>query len=233
MVEVEIFSAAVCPFAQRSRMMLLQKQVNFKVIEIDLNQKPDNFLTISPYGKVPVIKHGENRVWESAIINEYLEEVFPNPPMLPVEPGLRALARIWIDFANAKFTPAFYKLLLSQDAEAQQDWREEMIRHLHFIEKEALEKLSDDGPFWFGHTLSLVDISYYPWFERWPALEHYRHLPIPEDCNRLHRWKQAMDQQPCVQKTRQSGNYHIQMYAKYAQGTASGATASDMKRYGQ
>ena len=77
--------------------------------------------------------------------------------MLPTDSGLRALARIWIDFANTKFTPAFYKLLLSQDAEAQQDWREEMTRHLRFIEKEALSKLSGEGPFWFGPTLSLVD----------------------------------------------------------------------------
>jgi glutathione S-transferase len=233
MAEVEIFSAAVCPFAQRSRMMLLQKQVDFEVTEIDLNNKPDNFLEISPYGKVPVIKHGANRVWESAIVNEYLEEVFPEPPMLPGDAGLRALARIWIDFANTKFTPAFYKLLLSQDAEAQQDWREEMTRHLGFIEKEALSKLSGEGPFWFGQTLSLVDISYYPWFERWPALEHYRGLSVPEDCPRLHQWWQAMEQQPCVQATKQSGEYHIEKYVKYAQGTASGATAKDMKRYGQ
>ena len=160
MAEVDIFSAAVCPFAQRSRMMLLQKQVTFEVTEIDLNNKPANFLDISPYGKVPVLKHGQNRVWESAIVNEYLEEVFPEPPMLPTSPGQRALARIWIDFANTKFTPAFYKLLLSQDPAAQQDWRAEMTRHLQFIEQEGLAKLSGDGPFWFGDSLSLVDISY-------------------------------------------------------------------------
>jgi glutathione S-transferase len=233
MAEVEIFSAAVCPFAQRSRMMLLQKQVEFEVTEIDLNNKPDNFSEISPYGKVPVLKHGTNRVWESTIVNEYLEEVFPEPPMMPTDPGLRALARIWIDFANTKFTPAFYKLLLSQDAEAQQDWRDEMTRHLRFIEKEALAKLSGEGPFWFGKTLSLVDISYYPWFERWPALEHYRGLSVPQDCPRLLQWWQAMEQQPCVQATKQPGEYHIQQYVKYAQGTAAGATAKDMKRYGQ
>jgi glutathione S-transferase len=87
MAKVEIFSAAVCPFAQRSRMMLLQKQVDFQVTEIDLSDKPANFSEISPYGKVPVILHGEDRVWESAIINEYLEEVFPDPPMLPTNAG--------------------------------------------------------------------------------------------------------------------------------------------------
>jgi glutathione S-transferase len=205
MAKVEIFSAAVCPFAQRSRMMLLQKQVDFQVTEIDLSDKPANFSEISPYGKVPVILHGEDRVWESAIINEYLEEVFPDPPMLPQTPGKRALARIWIDFANTKFTPAFYKLLLSQDADSQQDWRDEMIRHLHFIERAGLGQLSEDGPFWFGDTLSLVDISYYPWFERWPALEHYRNITLPQDCPRLQRWWQAMEQQDCVKATKQAG----------------------------
>ncbi len=233
MAEVEIFSAAVCPFAQRSRMMLLQKQVDFEVTEIDLNHKPDNFLEISPYGKVPVIKHGGTRVWESAIVNEYLDEVFPAPPMLPVDPGLRALARIWIDFANTKFIPAFYKLLLSQEPDAQGEWRQEMTRHLHFIEAEALAKRPGEGPFWLGDSLSLVDISYYPWFERWPALEHYRGLSVPEDCPRLHRWWQALEQQACVLATKQPGDYHIQQYVKYAQGTASGATAKDMQRYDQ
>jgi glutathione S-transferase len=233
MAEVEIFSAAVCPFAQRSRLMLLQKQVKFEVTEIDLNNKPANFLEISPYGKVPVINHGENRVWESAIINEYLDEVFPEPPMMPIDPGQRALARIWIDFANTKFTPAFYNLLLSQEAKARQDWCDEMTRHLYFIEQEALAKLSGDGPFWFGDHLSLVDISYYPWFERWPALEYYRGLSVPEDCTRLYRWWQAMEQEPCVLATKQPGEYHIEKYVKYAEGTASGNTAQDMKRYGQ
>jgi glutathione S-transferase len=233
MAKVEIFSAAVCPFAQRSRMMLLQKQVDFQVTEIDLSDKPANFSEISPYGKVPVILHGEDRVWESAIINEYLEEVFPDPPMLPQTPGKRALARIWIDFANTKFTPAFYKLLLSQDADSQQDWRDEMIRHLHFIERAGLGQLSEDGPFWFGDTLSLVDISYYPWFERWPALEHYRNITLPQDCPRLQRWWQAMEQQDCVKATKQAGDYHIQQYAKYAAGNPAGKTAEDMKRYGQ
>jgi glutathione S-transferase len=233
MAEVELFSAAVCPFAQRSRMLLLQKQVEFEVTEIDLNHKPANFLDISPYGKVPVLNHGPNRVWESAIVNEYLDEVYPEPPMLPVDPGQRALARIWIDFANTKFTPAFYQLLLSQEAPAQQAWREEMTRHLQFIEQEGLAQLSGQGPFWFGAHLSLVDISYYPWFERWPALEHYRGLSVPPDCPRLHRWWQAMEQQACVRATRQPGDYHIQQYVKYAQGAASGSTARDLQRYGQ
>lgn len=109
MVEVELFSATVCPFAQRSRLVLLEKGIEFKLIEIDLQHKPADFLQISPYGKVPVLRHGSARVWESAIINEYLEEVFPQPPLLPAEPAGRAISRISIDFANTQLVPAFYQ----------------------------------------------------------------------------------------------------------------------------
>ncbi|HEY9905093.1 MAG TPA: glutathione S-transferase family protein, partial [Candidatus Sericytochromatia bacterium] len=85
MAEIEIYSATVCPFAHRSRLVLLEKEIDFELIEIDLQNKPEGFTEISPYGKVPVIKHGDERVWESAIINEYLDEVFPEPPLMPVD----------------------------------------------------------------------------------------------------------------------------------------------------
>ncbi len=111
MAEIFIYSAARCPFAQRTRLMLLEKGLNFQLIEIDLRNMPDWFREISPYGKVPVLRHGEDLVWESAIINEYLEETYPEPSLFPNTPGLRAYARFWIDFANTKFTPWFYKLL--------------------------------------------------------------------------------------------------------------------------
>jgi glutathione S-transferase len=230
MAEVEIFSAAVCPFAQRSRLVLLAKGVEFEVIEIDLQNKPANFLEISPYGKVPVIRHGANRVWESAIVNEYLEEVFPQPALLPGEPGQRAIARIWIDFANTKLIPAFYKLLLSQEPDQQQTWADEICKHLIFIEQEGLRKLSA-GPFWLGETVSLVDFSYYPWFERWAALEHYRGVTVPDECARLHQWWQTMKDLDPVKATAHPGDYHIEQYAKYAAGTAMGTTAQEIRRY--
>lgn len=102
MTEIEIYSAALCPFAQRSRLTLSEKGVPFELIEIDLQNKPANFLEISPYGKVPVLKHGDHRLWESTIINEYLDEIFPEPPLLPKEPIQRAHARIWINFADTR-----------------------------------------------------------------------------------------------------------------------------------
>jgi glutathione S-transferase len=231
MSDIKIYSARVCPYAQRSRMVLETKGLAFELIEIDLQNKPDWFLEISPYGKVPVLQYGDEKVWESAVINEYIEEVFPEPALMPATPLHRAQVRIWIDFANTKFTPAFYKLLLAQETLEQQEWAEELHKHLIFIEQEGLQKLSANGPYWLGNFLSLLDFSYYPWFERWAALEHYRSIKIPAECSRLLQWIEVMKSQPAVQKTLHPPAFHIEQYAKYANNTTSGVTAQEIRRY--
>ena len=83
MSQIQLYSAILCPFAHRVRLTLQAKGISFESIEIDPQNQPANFLKISPYGKVPVLKHGDNRIWESAIVNEYLEETFPDPPFHP------------------------------------------------------------------------------------------------------------------------------------------------------
>ena len=228
MAEVEIYSSTVCPYAHRTRLTLLEKGVDFKLTEIDLENKPDWFSQISPYGKVPVIKHRNDRVWESTIINEYLDEVFPTPPLMPLDSGRRAIARIWIDFANTKFIPTFYKLLLNQDPTQQQELSQELHNQLLFMESEGIG--SENGSYWFGKSLSLVDISFYPWFERWSVIEHYRSFTLPSSCTRLKQWHSVMANRESVQAIAHQADFYIQQYIKYASGKASGITAQEMRR---
>lgn len=230
MAEIEIYSSAACPYAHRTRLALLEKGIDFTVSEIDLNNKPDWFNNISPYSKVPVIKHGNDCIWESSIINEYLDEVFPEPPLMPTIPGQRAIARIWIDFFNNKLLPAFYKILLNQDLAQQQHWAQELKNHLLFMEQEGIGKLSTDGSYWFGKSFSLVDLSLYPWFERWCVLEHYRDVFLPPECDRLQQWWTAMSIRDSVASIKKSPDFYIPQYSKYANGTASGITAQEMRR---
>jgi glutathione S-transferase len=220
MAEIEIYSATVCPFAHRSRLVLLEKEIDFELIEIDLQNKPEGFTEISPYGKVPVIKHGDERVWESAIINEYLDEVFPEPPLMPVDSISRALARIWIDFANSRFVPTFTNLLRNPDAQQQKEAAEELHNQLLFMEKEGIGKRKSDGSYWFGKSLSLVDLTFYPWFERWSVIEHYRGFGLPAECIRLKEWWEAMSQRDSVKVIANPTDYYIQRYASYATPTA-------------
>lgn len=228
MADVEIISSATCPFAQRTRMALIEKGIDFDLTAIDLNDKPDWFLEISPYGKVPVLRHGGAVVFESAVINEYLEEVFPERPLLPRDPVRRAHARIWIDFANVRFTPHVYKLMLAQEADAQAFQAERLTNALLMMEHEGLGKLGD-GSYWLGDDISLVDLTFLPHMQRLGVLAHYRDFQIPEECVLLKAWLQLMCQRPSVMEGSASLDVLTENWRKYAENTSTGTTAEDMR----
>ncbi|MFN6068599.1 MAG: glutathione S-transferase family protein, partial [Pseudanabaena sp.] len=147
MSKIQLYSAKACPYAHRTRLVLGEKGIDFEYTEIDLQNKPEWFSSISKYGKVPALRHGENEVYESAIINEYINDVFPEPALLPKDAGYRAIARIWIDYANTKFSSAFGKLLRGKTDEEQAQGRQELNEAILFIENEALAKRSGDGAY--------------------------------------------------------------------------------------
>ena len=228
MPKLELVTAEVCPFAQRSHMTLLEKNLEFELREVELENKPSWFETISPYSKVPVLCHGNIQVYESTIINEYLEESFPERRLLPDDPSKRANARIWIDFDNTKFVPVFYKLLLAQESSLQKILAAQMTERLVFLDQEGFSSASK-GPYWFGQKLSLVDLSLYPHFERFPVLTEYRGMNIPRSCRRLRAWLDVMRERSSAVVTAHESGFHIEAYIQYANGTASGTTAKDMR----
>lgn len=212
---VEIFSAEVCPYAHRTRLVLMQKGVDFSLTEIDLSSKPEWFTEVSPYGKVPSIRHGGRIIYESSIINEYLDEVFPEPPLMPISPYERAMARIWMDYGNTRFNVASFKMLRENDGANQNALRTELDACLKFME-EGMVKLSD-GPYWLGTEPSLVDYNYYPFFERFCNVEHYRDYQIPGSCMRLLVWRDAMEALPIVRQIANAPEFYIERAKAYAQ----------------
>ncbi|MBL6931486.1 MAG: glutathione S-transferase family protein [Rhodospirillales bacterium] len=230
MPNLQIISANVCPYAQRTRMVLHEKGLKFDLVEIDLKDKPDWFLEVSPYGKVPVLRHNERTIYESAVINEYLDEAFPDHLLMPVDPAARAMARIWIDYINNQFCPFFYKVLLAQDGETQKEVAEKLTAVMKFMENEGLKKLQGKGPYWMGENPNLVDLTLYPFFERFVVLEHYRGVVIPKDCQRLSRWLDVMLKHPASVATANTKEFHINNYQKYADGSANGVTAREMRK---
>jgi glutathione S-transferase len=216
MAEITLFSARACPFAHRTRLVLAEKRLEFELVEIDLQNKPAWFSTVSNYGKVPALQHGQARVVESAIVNEYLEEVFPERALLPKDPGARATARIWIDYANTRFVPAWGALLRGPSESERSSARTTLLESLKYIETQGLQRNSGDGPYWFGANPSLVDLSFYPWFERWEALEHYRgSLPIVK-FERLRRWRDALASRTSVKEIQNPATYYVERYGKHA-----------------
>ena len=213
MTELHLFSAQACPYAHRTRLVLGYKQLEFKLTEIDLRNKPAWFGSVSLYGKVPALEHAGTRLIESAVINEYLDEAFPEPKLLPKDPASKALARIWIDFANTRLAPAFHALLRGATESEREQGSRDLLAALQLIEREGLVKLSAAGPYFLGRDPSLVDFTFYPWFERLPAVQHYRTFTIPADLLRLQRWLQAVSALPAVTAIANSKAFYVQRYA--------------------
>ncbi len=210
MATIELYSFAACPYAQRTHITLLEKQLDFAITEIDLFNRPAWFSAISPYGKVPLLRHAGATVHESSIINQYLDEAFPEPALMPESPALRAQARIWMDYCETRFLPAIHKLMSeADDADKRAANDEKLSAVLHHIEHEGLRK-AGAGPWFFGARFSLTDIQFAPFLERFDMYVRLAGATLPAACTRLHDWLLALQQRPSVRATAHDTDYHIE-----------------------
>jgi glutathione S-transferase len=217
MADVELLSYEACPYAQRTRMALIEKGVPFTLTEVDLYNKPEWFKKLSPYGKVPLLKHNGDIVYESRIINEYLEDAFPQTPLLPKDVMARAKARIWIDYCDSYLMPALHKIIADRKVESKQiENRKAVADKFRFMETEGLRKLSD-GPFWLGRDVSLVDLQFMPFMERFPCYETLWGVAIPPECTRLKEWFATMQARESHKKTVSTLEFHMVRYRRYDQ----------------
>lgn len=224
MSDLTLYTAEVCPYAQRTRIVLGEKAIAHESVEIDLDDKPDWLQDLTPTGRVPVIRHGDFLLWESAIVNEYLDGSFPGAAMRPYEERGLAVMRNEIRHFDNVFLPIVYKMLFEQEPAAQAALRAQAEDGLCFLEK-RLAVVQEGGPFWLGESFGLVDAALFPFFERLPVFEHYRGLALPASCARLGRWLDAVSARPSVTVTCHDLAYFVPLYAHYAGGTAQGLSA--------
>lgn len=156
---IELISFNLCPFVQRSVITLLQKGIDFKITYIDLTNKPDWFLAISPLGKVPVVRYGDDVLFESAIINEFLDEITP-PSLMPTEPLAKAQDRAWIEYASQILMDQYRVFLASNQADLTQH------RETLDLKLQRLETIISDDNFFHSSGFSLVDAALAPLFTR-------------------------------------------------------------------
>ena len=212
MESIKIYSSARCPYAQRTRMLMIEKEIPFELTEVDLRNKPDWFLAVSPYGKVPVIVDDGQTIYESAIINEYLDEKYISIPMMPEEPVERAKARIWMDYCTNKYLTLSRKLLVDHgNEELQTENKKKMKESLIYIEKECFEK-NANGPFWLGNKISLVDLHYAPFFERFGAFKELFGVEWPEECIKISDWWSAIQKRDSYKMTVLPTEEHVDLY---------------------
>jgi RNA polymerase-associated protein len=91
-----LYSGTACPFSQRCRIVLYEKGMDFEIKDVDLTEKVDEIVAMNPYSQVPILVERELTLYESNIINEYIDERFPHPQLMPADPVMRARARLFL-----------------------------------------------------------------------------------------------------------------------------------------
>ncbi len=180
-MDLELVSFKLCPFVQRSVITLLYKKAPFRTTFINLNEPPEWFRDISPLGKVPLLKVDGEVLFESAIINEFIDEVTPGL-LMPADPLLRAKNRAWIEFGSNCLGQMF-TAISGKEAQAHEDACSDLNRSLAF-----LEKMMGEGPYFNGADFSLVDTAYAPLFQRLMFLNRFKPVVDWDALPKLRAW---------------------------------------------
>jgi len=175
---IKLYDFKSSPNCQRVKVVLAEKNLPYEIVPVDLTkkeQKNPEYLQMNPYGKVPVLTDDSTVLYESLIINEYLEEKYPNPPLLPKDPAKKARGRILVDYGMAHFDSAYQKLRAELMKEAKEQ-SQPTIDGAKSDLKKLLQRFEDElgeQQYLLG-DFSLVDADLIPRFSR---LEGFGVLP--------------------------------------------------------
>lgn len=195
---IKLYDFKSSPNCQRVKIVLAEKNLPYETVPVDLRaheQKTPDYLNLNPYGKVPVLTDGDTVLYESCIINEYLEEKYPNPPLLPKDPGKKAKARISIDYGMVHFDGPYQKLRMELMKDPKEQ-NQEIIAGAKADLKKLLHRFEDEigDQQYLAGDFSLVDADLLPRFTR---LEGFGVLPdaaLP----RLGKYLERMKARPSV-----------------------------------
>lgn len=186
-----LISHPLCPYVQRAVIALTEKRVPFQQVFIDLADKPDWFLALSPLGKTPVLKVGSRAIFESAVILEYLEETCP-PPLHPEDPLLRAEHRGWIAFGSAVLD-AIARLYSAADASSFGAATETLKQQFA-----VLDRRLGGGRYFDGPSFCLVDAAFGPVFRYFEVFDRIGDFGVFDNLAKLRAWREALALRPSV-----------------------------------
>ncbi|MBB3645235.1 glutathione S-transferase [Rhizobium sp. BK619] len=197
MSKLTLISHHLCPYVQRAAIALLEKDVPFQRINIDLANKPDWFLKISPLGKVPLLRieaedGGEAVLFESSVICEYLEETQAGAALHPADPLTRARHRGWMEFGSSVLSD-LWGYETAQD-ELQLDAKRKALT----AKFATLEGALGDGPYFAGSSFSLVDAVFAPVFRYFDLFDTLGDSGIFDGLERTQRWRKALSERASV-----------------------------------
>ena len=202
--KLHLVSTYTCPYVQRARIILNEKNTPYEITYIDLTQKPDWFQEMSPLGTVPVmrVQDEENNVdttlFESQVICEYLDET-QQPALHPQKPLDRALNRAWIEYGS-KLVSAQAGYTFAANEGAQKEKLDSIKSMLARVE-DLLSKRNNDGPMFNGEQMALIDAAYAPFFMRNSILEKVKPIGLLDAYPHVKEWSEALITRESVKKS--------------------------------
>ena len=181
-----LYSGTTCPFSQRCRNVLYEKGMDFQIVDVDLHNKPEDLAVMNPYNQVPVLVERDLILYESNIINEYIDDRFPHPQLMPADPVMRARARLFLyRFENEMFGHVH---AIEKGTQKQAEKGRQVIR-------DALTQISPvfaKQKFMLGDEFTMLDVAIAPLLWR---LDHYD-IQLPKQAAPLMKYAERLFSRP-------------------------------------
>jgi stringent starvation protein A len=181
-----LYSTTTCPYSHRCRIVLHEKDMDFQVIDVDPNNRPEDLAVMSPYGKAPILVERDLVLYESNIINEYIDDRFPHPQLMPADPVMRARARLLL-YRFEKELFCHIDTIEGSDQKAAEKARAEVADNLTVI-----APIFEKQKFMLGDEFSMLDVAIAPLLWR---LEHYG-IRLPKQAAPLLKFSERLFSRP-------------------------------------
>jgi glutathione S-transferase len=209
-----IYRAITCNFCHRAEIALTAKGVAFDSVDIDLVDRPDWFVEKASGGSVPLLEWDELAIHGSSVINEFIDDRWPDPPLFPADPVERAAARMWIEWWNDGPCPAYERRLMNVRPERDEALTDALESHLREMEKRLADR-GYEGGYWHGDALGVVDATAAPMWVRFAGLRHFYGIDIPDELTRVRAWRDTLVADPMVRATSPDEEELLATYAGY------------------
>lgn len=191
---LELISFKLCPFVQRAVIVLKKKNIDFDITYIDLNNPPEWFKDVSPLGQVPVLKVGDEVLFESSVIQEYVDEI-TSPSLQPADPLIKAKNRSWISFGG-DILMALHPMVTNKEESISNEKKSLVLQKLA-----QLETVHSGGEFFNGETFNMIDAAYAPMFMRMDFIKTLTDVDLLANTPKLAKWSKNLLAMDCVKES--------------------------------
>ena len=185
-----LYSGTTCPVSHRCRFVLFEKGMDFEIRDIDLYNKPEDIAVMNPYGQVPILVERDLILYESNIINEYIDERFPHPQLMPADPVMRARTRLFLFNFEKEL---FIHVAALEDRSARSD--EKRLDAARVAVRDRLSQLAPlllKNKYMLGEEFSMLDVAMAPLLWR---LDHYG-IELPKTAAPIQKYGERIFSRP-------------------------------------